>query len=164
MPLSAQSAVTGAVDAHTAVVTYLADSSSPVGPDFGKASPVGLLVILLLLIVVLFLGWSVNKRVKRFNQRRLIADEMGIDVFDTAALDAEIARRGLDNSSRLRRTGHVQDIAHSAEARQAGRGSRPVVEASEKEGGRSDDRPSNQTSSGNDDHRDHRGDSEATKG
>ena len=35
------------------------------GPDYGKASPVGLLVVVLLLIGVFFLVWSMNRHLKR---------------------------------------------------------------------------------------------------
>ena len=36
-----------------------------VGPDVGKASPVGLLIIVLLLIGVFVLVWSMNRHLKR---------------------------------------------------------------------------------------------------
>ena len=39
------------------------------GPDFGKASPVGLLVIVLLLIGTFLLGWSMNRHLKRLPER-----------------------------------------------------------------------------------------------
>lgn len=35
------------------------------GPDYGKASPIGLLVVLLLLMGVFFLVWSMNRHLKR---------------------------------------------------------------------------------------------------
>lgn len=35
------------------------------GPDFGKASPVGLIIIVLLLVAVFLLVWSMNKHLKR---------------------------------------------------------------------------------------------------
>lgn len=35
------------------------------GPDFGKASPIGLLVVVLLLLGVFFLVWSMNRHLKR---------------------------------------------------------------------------------------------------
>ena len=35
------------------------------GPDFGKASPVGLLVVVLLLIGVFLLVWSMNRHLKK---------------------------------------------------------------------------------------------------
>lgn len=36
-----------------------------VGPDVGKASPVGLLIVVLLLIGVFVLVWSMNRHLKR---------------------------------------------------------------------------------------------------
>ncbi len=48
-----------------ATVSVLADPPKNTGPDFGKASPVGLLVVVLLLIGVFILVWSMNKHLKR---------------------------------------------------------------------------------------------------
>ncbi|MDG4666019.1 hypothetical protein [Mycobacterium sp. 236(2023)] len=41
------------------------DEPRQTGPDFGKASPVGLIIIVLLLIAVFLLVWSMNKHLKR---------------------------------------------------------------------------------------------------
>jgi hypothetical protein len=41
------------------------DAPKDTGPDFGKASPFGLLVVVLLLIGTFLLVWSMNKRLKR---------------------------------------------------------------------------------------------------
>ena len=35
------------------------------GPDFGKASPVGLLIVVVLLVGTFFLVWSMNRHLKR---------------------------------------------------------------------------------------------------
>jgi hypothetical protein len=35
------------------------------GPDFGKASPFGLIVVVLLLIAVFFLVWSMNRHLRK---------------------------------------------------------------------------------------------------
>ena len=43
----------------------LADEPVNTGPDFGKASPVGLVVVILLLIAVLLLGLSMNRQLKK---------------------------------------------------------------------------------------------------
>ena len=43
----------------------IADTPHNHGPDFGKASPVGLLVIVLLLIATLFLVRSMNRHLKK---------------------------------------------------------------------------------------------------
>ena len=47
------------------LTTLLADEPSKTGPDFGKASPVGLLVVVLLLIGVFALVWSMNRHLKK---------------------------------------------------------------------------------------------------
>lgn len=46
------------------LITLLADGETT-GPDFGKASPVGLLVVVLLLIGVFALVWSMNRHLKK---------------------------------------------------------------------------------------------------
>jgi len=46
------------------LITLLAEPANT-GPDFGKASPVGLFVVLLLLIGVFTLVWSMNRHIKR---------------------------------------------------------------------------------------------------
>ena len=52
--------------AHPLLVTLLAEEGPKnTGPDFGKASPVGLLVVVLLLIGVFALVWSMNRHLKR---------------------------------------------------------------------------------------------------
>ena len=48
-----------------ALTTLLADGSTKTGPDFGKASPVGLLIVVLLLIGVFALVWSMNRHLKK---------------------------------------------------------------------------------------------------
>ncbi|MCV7443622.1 hypothetical protein H7K33_15395 [Mycobacterium paraense] len=47
------------------LVAVLADGPHNHGPDFGKASPVGLLVVVLLLIATLFLLRSMNRQLKK---------------------------------------------------------------------------------------------------
>lgn len=41
------------------------DGPQQTGPDFGKASPFGLIVIVLLLIAVFLLVWSMNRHLKK---------------------------------------------------------------------------------------------------
>ena len=43
----------------------LAEEPVNTGPDFGKASPVGLMVVVLLLIAVLLLGRSMSRQLKK---------------------------------------------------------------------------------------------------
>lgn len=47
------------------LIVLLAEGPKNTGPDFGKASPVGLLVVVLLLIAVFFLVWSMNRHLKK---------------------------------------------------------------------------------------------------
>ncbi|HNM12750.1 MAG TPA: hypothetical protein PLI79_16860 [Mycobacterium sp.] len=66
-----------------ATVSVLAEPPKNTGPDFGKASPVGLLVIVLLLIGVFILVWSMNRHLKKLPK-----------TFDTDAEPAETAQTG----------------------------------------------------------------------
>ena len=47
------------------LIVLLAEEPTKTGPDFGKASPVGLLVVVLLLIAVFALVWSMNRHLKK---------------------------------------------------------------------------------------------------
>ncbi|WP_346764643.1 hypothetical protein [Rhodococcus sp. HNM0569] len=66
------------------------DSGTPTGPEFGKASPVGLVLILLLLVGVVLLVRSMNKKLKRlpdtFDQDRPEADQAADEGTDRGAL------------------------------------------------------------------------------
>jgi len=53
------------IDLLTTAVSVLADPPKNSGPDFGKASPLGLLVVVLLLIGVFILVWSMNRHLKK---------------------------------------------------------------------------------------------------
>lgn len=68
---------------------------TPVGPDFGKASPIGLLLLVVLAIVVLFIGWSFHRRFSRFKRRQAFAEARGIDPFDEKAIDEAMEKAGL---------------------------------------------------------------------
>jgi F0F1-type ATP synthase assembly protein I len=46
-------------------VLLLADEPRNTGPEFGKASPFGLLVIVLLLLGTVALVWSMNRQLKK---------------------------------------------------------------------------------------------------
>ena len=48
-----------------ALTTLLAEESPNTGPEFGEASPLGLLVVVLLLAGVFALAWSMNRHLKR---------------------------------------------------------------------------------------------------
>ena len=65
----------------------LADAPHNQGPDFGKASPVGLLVIVLLLIATVFLIRSMNRQLRKvpdsFDPKRPEADQAADEGTDT---------------------------------------------------------------------------------
>lgn len=56
------------------------------GPDFGKASPFGLIVIVLLLIAVFGLVWSMNRHLKKLPKS---FDDTAGGADDTGAPDAD---------------------------------------------------------------------------
>ena len=68
---------------------------TPVGPDFGKASPIGLLLLVVLALVVLFIGWSFHRRFSRFKRRQAFAEARGIDPFDEKTIDEAMEKAGL---------------------------------------------------------------------
>lgn len=82
-----------ATDPRLAVVAQGA-SDGPVGPEFGKASPIGLLILVLLAVGVLMAGWAFHRRHSRFRRRTMFAEAHGIDPFDEEALDAALAEAG----------------------------------------------------------------------
>lgn len=86
-----------AVNATTTVDLVLAQgpSDGPVGPEFGKASPIGLLVLVLLGVAVLALGWAFYRRFTRFRRRAMFAEAHGIDLFDEEALDRAMEEAGV---------------------------------------------------------------------
>lgn len=67
----------------------------PVGSEFGKASPIGWLVVVALLACVLYLGYAFHRRYSRLNRRRIFAEAHGIDLFDEERLDAAMAEAGV---------------------------------------------------------------------
>lgn len=77
------------------VVWAQAEKVGPLGPEFGKASPVGLLIIILLLVCVAVLGYFFARRMRRMNRRRAFAEDHGIDFFDGPAIDKAMAEAGL---------------------------------------------------------------------
>ena len=48
-----------------AMTVFAQEQPRETGPDFGKASPFGLIVVVLLLIGTFLLVWSMNKHLKR---------------------------------------------------------------------------------------------------
>ncbi|WP_373690928.1 hypothetical protein [Corynebacterium sp.] len=67
----------------------------PMGPEFGKASPIGLLVIVGLVVAIMMLGWSFHRRQSKFRRRRAFAEDHGLDPFDKQAVDAAMREAGV---------------------------------------------------------------------
>ncbi|MBK4138241.1 hypothetical protein [Corynebacterium macginleyi] len=67
----------------------------PMGPEFGKASPIGLLILALMGVAVLVAGWNFHRRFSRFRRRTMFAEDHGIDPFDEEAVDAALKEAGL---------------------------------------------------------------------
>lgn len=74
--------------------------SGPVGPEFGKASPIGLLILALMGVAVLFAGWNFHRRYSRFRRRTMFAQDHGIDPFDDEAVDAAMKEAGILDTSK----------------------------------------------------------------
>ncbi|OMC35739.1 hypothetical protein A5740_07530 [Mycobacterium sp. GA-1841] len=53
------------IDTFTAVLTLLADEPRNTGPEFGKATPLGLLVTVALLVGTFALVWSMNRHLRK---------------------------------------------------------------------------------------------------
>ncbi len=81
-------------------LTVLADDTPRnTGPDFGKASPVGLLVVVLLLIGTFLLVWSMNRHLKKLPET--FADDAEHPASGGAAADdgpAETPARPADSA------------------------------------------------------------------
>ncbi|WP_291474873.1 hypothetical protein [Corynebacterium sp.] len=83
--------VTAQAESLGYTVLAQAEKTGPEGPDFGKASPVGLLVIVALLAAILTIGVLFNRRMKAMTRRREYADKHDMDPFDIEAVDAAMA-------------------------------------------------------------------------
>lgn len=77
------------------VIAQQMNKDAPVGPEFGKAEPIGLFIVVALAVVVLFIGWAFYRRYTRFNRRRAFAEANGIDVFDHEAIDRAMEEQGV---------------------------------------------------------------------
>lgn len=67
----------------------------PLGPEFGKASPIGLFILAVLGVAVISIGWAFHRRFSRYNRRRAFAEANGLDVFDQEAVDRAMEEAGL---------------------------------------------------------------------
>lgn len=83
--------VTAQAESLGYTVLAQAEKTGPEGPDFGKASPVGLLVIVALLAAILTIGVLFNRRMKAMTRRREYAEKHDMDPFDIEAVDAAMA-------------------------------------------------------------------------
>lgn len=70
------------------------------GPEFGKASPTGMFIIVALAAVIFFLGWAFHRRYSRFRRRRAFAEARGIDLFDREAVDKAMEEAGVRDQRR----------------------------------------------------------------
>ncbi len=85
------------------VVQFVAqvNNEGPMGPEYGKASPIGLLILVLMAVAVLMAGWFFHRRYSRFRRRTLFAQDHGIDPFDKEKLDAAMREAGIfDNGKK----------------------------------------------------------------
>lgn len=71
------------------------EQGGPLGPEFGKASPIGFFLLIALATAILTIGWFFHRRYSRFNRRRMFAEQHGLDVFDTEAVDKAMAEAGV---------------------------------------------------------------------
>lgn len=71
------------------------NKDAPVGPEFGKAEPIGALIVVCLMVVILLIGWAFHRRYSRFLRRKRFAEERGLDVFDEKAVDEAMEAEGL---------------------------------------------------------------------
>ncbi|QPK83901.1 hypothetical protein G7Y29_03665 [Corynebacterium qintianiae] len=85
-----------------AIIVAQAPPQTPVGPEFGKASPIGMLIIVALAVLILSLGFAFHRRLSRFNRRKIFAEAHGIDPFDQKAIDKAMAEAGILDRSRQR--------------------------------------------------------------
>ncbi len=74
------------------LIVLLADGPNNTGPDFGKASPVGLLIMVLLMVAVFALVWSMNRHLRKVREH--FADTAGQSTTEGAADQTSAADRG----------------------------------------------------------------------
>ena len=84
-----------ALHAQSALVIAQQQQGGPLGPEFGKASPIGLTILAGMGVLVIFIGWSLARRYSRYNRRRVFAEQHGLDVFDVEAVDRAMAEAGV---------------------------------------------------------------------
>jgi hypothetical protein len=70
------------------VASVLADAPRDTGPDFGKASPVGLVLVVILLICTFALVWSMNRHLKKLPESFDPEHPEPDQAFDEGTVDA----------------------------------------------------------------------------
>lgn len=88
---------TRVLDYANSFVLAQEQGGGPLGPEFGKASPIGMLVLVVLLVAVLTLGWNFSRRWSKMNRRRLFAEKHGLDPFDIEGVEKAMAEAGLND-------------------------------------------------------------------
>lgn len=83
------------VSAQNVMVLAQQQQGGPLGPEFGKASPIGLTLLAAMGVFIIFLGWNFHRRFSRYNRRRVFAEENGLDLFDAETLDKAMAEAGV---------------------------------------------------------------------
>jgi len=80
------------------MMSVLADEPKNTGPEFGKASPVGLLIVVVLLICVFILVWSMNRHLKRlpdtFDRQPSTPEQAADDATVTAVVEEATEKDG----------------------------------------------------------------------
>ena len=89
-------------DTMMEVIIAQQEKGGPLGPEFGKASPVGLFVIVLLLVMVLYIAYALTRRMRRMNRRRAFAEAAGLDPFDQQGIDQAMKEAGIADVDRAR--------------------------------------------------------------
>ena len=85
-----------------------AEKPGPLGPEFGKASPIGLAILVVMFVILLIVGWDLSRRVKRMARRRKFAEEHGLDFFDQldqSQIDQKMAEEMTQTNLRARGRG-----------------------------------------------------------
>lgn len=90
----------GAAYTTTVLAQGPTPNTGPRGEEFGKASPIGLFVILGLLFVVIVIGFGMNRRLRRMERRQAFADKHGIDVFDEEKLEKAMKDSGYEEMTK----------------------------------------------------------------
>ncbi|WP_018023539.1 hypothetical protein [Corynebacterium ulceribovis] len=100
-----------------------AEKPGPLGPEFGKASPIGLAILVVMFVILLLVGWDMARRVKRMSRRRKYAEEHNLDFFDQldqSEIDRKMAEEMMQTNVRARRGSVGGDVAEDQASPQQG--------------------------------------------